>query len=70
MTLDEIRKLRNEVFHETKCLYYDWCVWNNDEAINEYNKDIKRAKRLLSLAKQYKDVIKRRQEEIFKHGKK
>lgn len=64
MVLDEIRKLRNKVFHNSMCLYLYWNHYDGKE-INEYNADLKKAKRLLSLAEQYKDVIDKQNKSRF-----
>ena len=69
MVLEQIRKLRNDVFHNSMCLYLDWKYYDGKE-IDEYNTDLKKAKKLASLAEQYKSLISRKIEnnskKIFK----
>lgn len=64
MTLDLIRKLRNKVFHESTCLYIDWKT-NDGEDIKKYNEDLKKAKKLLSRATQYKEVVEKRYKAVY-----
>ena len=56
-TLEQIRKLRNDVFHNSMCLYLDSRKHYDSEEIDKYNNDLKKAKRLASLAEQYKGLI-------------
>lgn len=63
--LDQIRKLRNDVFHNSMCLYLDWKHYDGS-GIDEYNSDLKKAKRLASLAEQYKELISRKIESSMK----
>lgn len=65
MVLEQIRKLRNDVFHNSMCLYLDWKHYDGKE-IDEYNTDLKKAKKLASLAGQYKSLISRKIENNFK----
>ena len=64
-TLDSIRKLRNDVFHNSMCLYLDWKYYDGKE-IDEYNTDLKKAKKLASLTEQYKGLISRKIENNLK----
>ena len=65
MVLEQIRNLRNDVFHNSMCLYLDSKHYDGKE-IDEYNTDLKKAKKLASLAEQYKSLISRKIENNFK----
>ena len=69
MTLEQIRKLRNEVFHDSMCFYISWKN-RDEEVMEEYNIDLKRAKKLLSLATQYKEVVEKRRNAVYLGTKK
>lgn len=69
MTLEQIRKLRNEVFHDSMCFYISWKN-RDEEVMEEYNIDLKRAKKLLSLATQYKEVVEKRRNAVYLGAKK
>lgn len=64
-TLEQIRKLRNDVFHNLRCLYLGRKQYDGKE-IDEYNNDLKKAKKLASLAEQYKGLISKKIENNFK----
>jgi len=65
-TLQQIRELRNNVFHNSMCLYLDWKHYDGKE-IDEYNNDLRKAKKLASLAEQYKGLISRKIEKMWKN---